>query len=134
MELIQVSDKDLMEKYRGMAAQCWCSTDTEHLVMNPELAEQFAKMLFDNSQNGDYWKAQARVATDKVSKQAEKITRLESKVKELEALNESLQGMPELTNELAQIGEIARQEADTYNMIEAFKVGYEAIRKEVEGE
>lgn len=44
--------------------------------------------------------------------------------------------MPELSQELLTIGEIARQEAETYDMVKAFSIGIEAIRKalSIEGE
>jgi hypothetical protein len=32
---------------RQIAAQCWCDKETEHLVMDPVLAEAFAKRIDD---------------------------------------------------------------------------------------
>ena len=34
-----------MQDFRGMAAQCWCAETTKHLVMEPALAEEFARLL-----------------------------------------------------------------------------------------
>lgn len=77
---------EVMKKCREMAAQCWCSVDTEHLEMIPELAERFAKMLYDNSDTAHYWKAQARLATNKVERQAEQIKQLQDEVERIHKL------------------------------------------------
>ena len=34
-----------MSDYRSMVAQCWCVETTKHLVMEPALAEVFARLL-----------------------------------------------------------------------------------------
>lgn len=36
---------DFMDEARQIAAQCWCAESTQHLVMIPELAEAFARVL-----------------------------------------------------------------------------------------
>lgn len=39
------SPVDFMDECRMIAAQCWCAESTKHLVMIPELAEAFARVL-----------------------------------------------------------------------------------------
>ncbi len=34
-----------IEEARGIAAQCWCDPENSHKIMDPELAEAFAKRL-----------------------------------------------------------------------------------------
>jgi hypothetical protein len=41
-------EEKLMQVSRGLAAQAWCAETTETKTMDPELAEEFAKILFEN--------------------------------------------------------------------------------------
>jgi hypothetical protein len=34
-----------------IAAQCWCKPETEHIEMIPELAQEFANVLFEEIKN-----------------------------------------------------------------------------------
>jgi len=34
-----------LDKAREIAAQCWCDDETKHIIMEPALAEAFAKRL-----------------------------------------------------------------------------------------
>ena len=35
------------EECRQLAAQAWCTKETEHLTMDPDLAEAFALIMFN---------------------------------------------------------------------------------------
>ena len=38
-------NNEIMNKAQQIAAQCWCDPETSHIVMNPALANAFAKRL-----------------------------------------------------------------------------------------
>lgn len=38
-----------MQEARERAAQAWCTPETEHVVMIPELAEAFAEILLEEA-------------------------------------------------------------------------------------
>ena len=54
---------DWMEEAMMFAAQCWCDPETEHLIMDPVLAEAVAKRIAvwmetaaQNQRNTDYYR------------------------------------------------------------------------------
>ena len=65
---------DWMPEARQIAAQCWCDSETQHLVMEPALCEAFAKRLAawmqtgaQHAKNEAYWRDRARVVPDLLS-------------------------------------------------------------------
>lgn len=38
-------NNDIINKAQQIAAQCWCDPETSHIIMNPALANAFAKRL-----------------------------------------------------------------------------------------
>lgn len=82
---VLIDMSDMYTKYREIVSQFWCGVGTSHLEMQPEVAEQMAKYLHDNSQCAEYWKHQARQMTDRVVRQAEQIKQLQAQIKEAKA-------------------------------------------------
>lgn len=43
---MKLTNEEMHEVAGQLVATCWCQKETEHLEMIPELAEAFAKLLF----------------------------------------------------------------------------------------
>jgi len=59
-----IDENDRMDKARVIAAQCWCTEETEHIKMNVALAEVFAEQLAAwmrdsamHQRHADYWRS-----------------------------------------------------------------------------